>query len=128
MRKSSQKVEVYRNLHKKGVVYSIRDQRTKRVIRHSSNFTLKDVKFCVNQVGRERVLREKVKNVHAFIRGTITSGGTCRSGRLITYNPYKSDQFVLKNNPQTKVVSARCINIIKGKVKGVGLIFMNNEL
>lgn len=71
------KVEVYRNLHKNGIVYSIRDQKTKRVIGYSSNLTLKDVKFCVNQTGRERVLREKRKNVHAFIRGTIVSGGTC---------------------------------------------------
>ena len=123
--KELHKVEVYRNLHKKGVVYSIRDRKTKLVITHVSNLTLIDVKFHVNQRGRKRVLIEKRKNVHAVIQGRISSGGTSQRGRLITYNPYISNQFFLKNNPSVKVYSARQVNITNGKIKGTGLIFIN---
>lgn len=127
MLKESQKVEVYRNLHKKGVVYSVRDCKTKLVVAHVSDLNLSDVKFKVNQAGRRRVLKEKRKNVHAVIQGIISSGGTSHTGRLITYNPYKSNQFVLKNNPEVKISSAKRVNIINGKIKGIGIIFITDE-
>jgi hypothetical protein len=123
----SKRVEIYRNLHKKGIVYSIREQSSGLVIGHTSNLYLKDVRFKVSQSGRNRVLKEKRKNVHAVIQGTITSGGTSRKGRLITYNPYTSNQFFLKNNPSVKVYFAEQVNITKGKIKGTGLIFINDD-
>jgi hypothetical protein len=46
------------------------------------------------------------------------------SGRLITYNPYKSNQFVLKNNPTVKVFEAKRVNIINGKIMGIGIVSM----
>jgi len=121
------RVEIYRNLHKKGIVYSIRDQSSGLVIGYTSNLNLKDVKFKVNQSGRNRVLKEKRKNVHAVIQGTITSGGTSQKGRLITYNPYTSNQFFLKNNPSVKVYFADKVNITKGKIRGTGLIFIRGD-
>lgn len=123
----SKRVEIYRNLHKKGVVYSIRDQSSGLVIGYTSDICLKDVQFKVSQAGRQRVLREKRKNVHAVIQGTITSGGTSQRGSRITYNPYVSDQFFLKSNPSIKVYSARRLTITKGKIMGIGLIFINND-
>ena len=60
-------VEVYRNLHKK--CWSVR-QRGK-VKLHTDYICLKDVEFKVSQKGRERVLREQRKNVHAFIKGFL---------------------------------------------------------
>ena len=86
------KVEVYRNLHKN--CWSIRDNKTGRVIRHSDSVHLKDAKLVVRKSGREKVLREKRKNVHAFIRGTIDFC-TDKHFEQIAYNPYKYDSFVL---------------------------------
>jgi len=86
------KVEVYRNLHKH--CWSIRDTKTGRVIEHTNNVHIKDAKLVVRKAGREKVLREKRKNVHAFVRGTIESCSSCHTEQ-IAYNPYKYDSFVL---------------------------------
>lgn len=122
------RVEIYRNLHKNGVVYSIRDCKTRRVIGYTKDIVLKNVEFKVNQTGRNRVLKEKRKNVHAVIRGIpIPSGGTSHSGRLITYNPYLSNQFYLKNKPECKILRANRVTIINGRIKAEGIIFMDND-
>jgi len=86
------KVEVYRNLHKN--CWSIRDNKTGRVIRHSNNISLKDAELVVRKSGREKVLCEKRKNVHAFIRGTIESYSYIHKQQIV-YNPYKYKSFVL---------------------------------
>jgi hypothetical protein len=121
------RVDIYRNLHKKGITYSVRDSVSKRVLFYTSNITLKDVSFLVNPKGRERVLKEKRKNVHAFIRGTVDTSGGTPSGKLITYNPYKSDKFYLKNNENKKLQSADKVFIHNGKIKGIGIIFIPND-
>ena len=56
-------VRVYRNLHKK--CYSI--QQDGLVKAHATELYLFDSVFQVNKKGRERVLVEKKKNVHAFV-------------------------------------------------------------
>jgi hypothetical protein len=117
-------VQIYRNLHKKGVVYSVRSVTTRKVVDYVSDVVLTDVVFKVNQSGRERVVREKRKNVHAVMEGRIISDLPLSSGRLITYNPYKSNQFVLKNNPTVKVFEAKRVNIINGKIMGIGIVSM----
>lgn len=66
-------VDVYKNFNKSKKhcynVYSIRHKG--RVRYHSSNFILKDPTFHVSKNGRQRVHREKRKNVHAWIRGEL---------------------------------------------------------
>ena len=54
-----------------------------------------DVKFKVSDAGRKRVLREKKKNVHAYVQGTIGNLHTAQSSAYnVTYNPYKYESFV----------------------------------
>ena len=82
------KVEVYRNLH--NGMLSIRDAKTKHVVGHADRVTLADATFHVSQSGRERVLREKRKNVHAVVRGTLVSfmfGGGYKGRSLSSYVP-----------------------------------------
>ncbi len=92
-------MEVYRNLKfKDQIVYSIRDKRTGLVLGHASNLLLSRCRFVVNQAGRERVLREKKKNVHAWIEGSysIIHAGDDRifsDGTPICYNPYTNSHF-----------------------------------
>ena len=96
----SERVRVYRNLHKSKPgrpVYSIMDLRTRRVVNHTVDIELKDVKFVVSQAGRARVLREKVKNVHAFVEGTIAAM-TMETGEAVVYNPYKFASFVRRSD------------------------------
>jgi hypothetical protein len=88
-------VEVYKNLHK-DPIYSIRDAKTKIVIGHGDAIFLKDVRFFVQQGGRNRVLKERRKNVHAFVRGTITYFKTDTVPlEGATYNPCRSGFFTL---------------------------------
>lgn len=96
------KVEVYRNLHTG--TWSVRQCSTGLVIDHPTTVLISDAKFVVQPSGRDRVLREKVKNVHAFVRGVITQEATPRDSVLlleqVTYNPYKMDSFMIKSNEE----------------------------
>ena len=58
-------VEVYWNLHK--LCWSVRRQG--KVIAHADYVSLRDCKLVVQPAGRQKVLAEKCKNVHAFVRG-----------------------------------------------------------
>ena len=109
------KVDVYRNLHKNCWSVRSREQHDYgKVVAHANSLVLDDAKFVVSQAGRNRVLKEKKKNVHAVIRGTVRDSNmwplsyafqNCSSWydlnfRLkhadlkgVTYNPYKKSTF-----------------------------------
>lgn len=86
------KVFVYRNLHKK--CYSVKCWKTKKVIAHVEKISLIDAKFKVSEAGRQRVIKEKRKNVHAGVLGTISDVSLICQGTRVTYNPYKFNSFV----------------------------------
>lgn len=91
------KVKVYRNLHKK--MYSVVDMKTGKVFRHQHHVVLKNARFRVSEAGRARVLKEKRKNVHAFVIGTLLEKDfhfPDREPTMGTYNPYKHKTFVKK--------------------------------
>lgn len=58
---------------------------------------LTNVHFKVFEAGRERVLREKRKNVHAYAYFDEISPPDYTSGETFTvrYNPYSSDKFMV---------------------------------
>jgi len=93
-------VRVYKNLHKSRKaghpVYSIMDKRARRVIGHSDRVVLADASFVVLENGRQRVLREQRKNVHAFVDGVFLERLDFDDigSAVITYNPYKGPKFV----------------------------------
>lgn len=94
------KVDVYRNLHQQ--VWSIRHRG--RVLTHAPSVVIHDAKFIVQQAGRLRVLQEKRKNVHAFVRGFISEQMELpflnSHYQEVTYNPYLYSTFVdLDLNP-----------------------------
>ena len=93
-----EKVEVYWNLHKN--CFSVRSCKTGRVIDHVNGINLRDVNYVVRQAGRRKVLKEKKKNVHAFVRGYIYDNLISLSKdteiACATYNPYKYTSFIDK--------------------------------
>lgn len=94
------RVFVYRNLHKQTwSVKALEGPAKGRVIAHSDHVLLWDAEGKVSEAGRQRVLAEKRKNVHAGIVGELVSlqADPQFRGTEITYNPYKFDQFVYKN-------------------------------
>ena len=85
------RVQVYYNLHKKCL--SVR-QRGK-VIDHVSMISLQGATFHVQPAGRKRVIKEKRKNVHAYVSGErVAVASYDGSSERITYNPYKNKTFV----------------------------------
>ena len=94
-------VRIYFNLHKKS--WSVKCKRTNRVLIHCDFIPLKQCKFIVSEKGRQRVLKEKRKNVHAYVDGII--GGDFDNSEVyhgtFTYNPYKYDSFVRTLNEKT---------------------------
>lgn len=99
-------VEVYRNLNKGG--YSIRDRKTKKVIGHEQAITLKDCSFHVGEGGRQRVIREGQKNVHAYVRGELVTLKRLK-GRF-TYDPYLRGDFFDKKTGKT-INNARLVSL-----------------
>ncbi len=81
-------VKVYWNFNKK--CWSVLHKG--RVKMHATNFTLENCTFPVSQSGRQRVLLEKRKNVHAFTKGTLTS----YSGLYLQSRNYASYEKPLK--------------------------------
>jgi len=102
------RVFVYKNLHEN--CWSVRDKQTGHVVAHADRVELSQVQLKVGQAGRERVLREQSKNVHAGLEGNLqtldfkgfpsqrynhgSTGGP--APELVTYNPYKYSSFVIK--------------------------------
>lgn len=105
------KADVYWNLHKN--CWSVRSKLKsgrRVVVGHLSDLWMTDVQFVVSEAGRQRVLRERKKNVHAFARGLIPiqvyplsrtvlvrtndANIVTTSPRMIGYNPYHYESFV----------------------------------
>lgn len=90
------KVFVYYNLHKK--CWSVRDKKSNLVILHTDYVLLDGVKFKVSEAGRQRVLKEKQKNVHAGVEGVLVDFGNdikTNLNKAVSYNPYKGPNFYL---------------------------------
>lgn len=97
------RVLVYWNLTRK--CWSLLDQRTRRLIgHHRGEVWLSSCAFPVSQAGRARVLRDKRKNVHAFVEGTVMVPHPLHGyanhillgahDSTVSYNPYKVSSFV----------------------------------
>ena len=90
------RVYIYWNLHKH--LFSVRNTKTGLVVKHAEQAWLLDATFAVGQKGRERVLAEGRKNVHAGVRGDwIATYGEpldLRGLQRVTYNPHKNTTFV----------------------------------
>lgn len=89
------KVRVYYNLRLKCLSVQAMVGKSWKVIRHAQTVSLVDVTFKVSEKGRQRVIKNKRKNVHAYICGTLVEDMPKQDEwmDLITYNPYKLEKF-----------------------------------
>ena len=116
---------VYYNLHKK--CWSLKNWKSKRVEKHAKRVVMINCEMKVSEAGRQRVLKEKRKNVHAGILGKVlscTDAEQCRQlpeeFQQITYCPYKYKTFVTVNGV-LPVYNAKCVFIQDGKVFAFGI-------
>ena len=111
------RIEIYRNLHKN--CFSVRKNgRVVKYIDDSEALHLTDVKFAVQPAGHARVIREKKKNVHAFVRGTYAGDRKRESTRAVMYNPYRCDSFITFSPfmGPSPIYKARSASLFRGKV------------
>lgn len=89
-----QKVNAYRNLHN-GLwsLMAVDGKDANRVIAHADEVSIIGPVFVVGEAGRQRVIREGKKNVHAFVRGFLAASDHQADVR-VTYNPFKRGAFV----------------------------------
>ena len=89
------------------------------VDRHADKCAILFPSFKVSQAGRERVIREGRKNVHAYVTGIPTTEvGLSGEWEQVRYNPYLMDSFqYLDGTPVGNVTLARLkVHYGKGEV------------
>jgi hypothetical protein len=108
--------KIYRNLHKDcfSVLKYNDAKRGYRLHAHEKDLIAQDVILKVMESGRQKVLKEKRKNVHAFVmcqNYSIFAGN--HIGEEVYYNPYKMDSFQVKSSGEP--------------IKAAGAIIMTNN-
>jgi hypothetical protein len=94
---------VYRNLHRGNfsIQSYLQDKRGYRVTDRASVVILENCNFKVYESGRQKVIREKRKGVHAYVEPLsyvhLDEEMDVSKFREIYYNPYKHDSFVYKD-------------------------------
>lgn len=90
----NQQVRIYFNLHKKKLSVQTKVNGQWKVVAHAEEAYLKNASFKVSEAGRQRVIKEKRKNVHAYIMGELVSGiQSNKQFHSVRYNPYEVAQF-----------------------------------
>ena len=87
-------VKVYRNLSSK--CFSIMQDGIVKA--HSTAVCLEDVDWKVSQKGRNRVIRDGKKNVHAFSIGILRDSIRLAKAEQVWYNPYLDIHFQVVRN------------------------------
>ena len=110
------KVFVYFNLHRKCFsVKALEGINKGRVIKHAFFVALENVTFKVSEAGRQRVLKEQRKNVHAGVVGTLVNSLDVVGSERVTYNPYKGNTFVLCGTGDPVLASTSAALVVHDK-------------
>lgn len=94
------KVRVYFNLHKKMISVQSKVNGSWKVVEHVEDILLKNVKFKVSEAGRQGVIKNRRKNVHAYIYGDVIKSLPTPMNLIfssVNYNPYKLERFQVRN-------------------------------
>lgn len=110
-----QPVQVYRNLHS-GKGYSVRQNRL--VVAHAEDITLLNAEFVIRYAGRERTQKCRVRGVHAWVNGMISSTKDQglpddRSWYKVVYSPFDDFGFHLDSCSTSEVYSALLVSLSK---------------
>lgn len=119
------RVFAYRNLHRACWSLKALDGADKgRVVGHADHVTLWGCGLVVNEAGRQRVLREQKKNVHAGVVGLVTNGVNLlphdAPARKVSYNPYRAGTFTVNDVPVTVADYVRMAD--DGKAYALGTV------
>ena len=121
-------VRVYRNLHARcwSVQVKARNGRGNAhswyVAGHAQSLTLGGASFVVYEKGRQRVLKTGVKNVHAYVLGTLLGVEAPPPDLLlegayeVVYNPRMRPYFCSPDYADARVDGAQAVWLVGGRV------------
>lgn len=97
---AGQTVRIYRNLNNGTMSIQAKSGKSWLVMGHVTNAIVRDVTFKVSESGRQRVIRDKRKNVHAWGQGVLLSefDESIIAPIALGYNPYTDATFVDKKS------------------------------
>ena len=123
----SAKYYTYFNLHKR--VWSVKYKG--KVIKHLKNCWIPHATTKVNEKGRLRVVKERRKNVHAFLVSDSCpieildiEPGIRDSYHRVWYNPYETNQFLVGDSYAKNLKGVFCLG---GKEKAVYTQIYNKD-
>ena len=108
-------VRVYYNLHRHTFSVQHRIDGRWLVRGYADEVMLRDATFKVSEAGRQRVISEGRKNVHAFVVGTLVDS-LPPTPVAVTYNPYKYEAFVEKNT-EAPIHTAKVARLINRQIE-----------
>ncbi len=124
------RVFVYKNLH--NGAFSVRDVSTGKVIAHAKQLVLRDCVFKVSEAGRQRVIRDRQRNIHAGVEGDLVIDpyeieeamvklrtrwplDDSHYHRKVSYNPYHCASFTDEDG--WHILTADVAWFVDGKVR-----------
>lgn len=84
------KVKVHKNLNKG--CWSVKEKG--KPMQHFQDLVLVDATFHIQPSGQRKARRDKVRNVHAYVSGTMIPNVPKGPFKEVVYNPFKNDTFV----------------------------------
>lgn len=108
-------VDVYRNLNTGGLSVRGVEEHRGLVIDHVDCVSLSECVFLVSDSGRKRVIETGVKNVHAYVRGSLQSFEYTALDTEIHYNPFQNASFVTDKGAPVNHADSASISVIDKK-------------
>jgi hypothetical protein len=115
------KVRVYRNLNRKCLSVQRMTDLGWRVSFYASMVKIEDANFVVHESGRIRTVRTGIKNVHAYVIGTLIKAvmpyvkySILFPSERVSYNPMRGKSF--SNSRSEPVYHAREAVIVTGGI------------
>lgn len=92
-------VYFYRNLHKKGQWYSLKQKG--QVVAHCTSCCISGTQYLINRKAQVRIRETGKREVHAYVLGhLIPMPSEFSRDMLLFYNPKRTDEFVFVDLPQ----------------------------
>jgi hypothetical protein len=108
-------VKVYRNLHKDGYTYSVKQNGL--VVAHTQELWMRDVLFYVNPTMYEKFLNTWVRQIFAYVKGYICDPPeNIDYHSEISFNPKKHSYFYDVNTDKPAIEGNKYLHINKNQL------------
>jgi len=110
-------VRIYRNLNNGQMSIQKKIEKSWKVIAHVKDIVLENAIFYVSETGRQRVIRDKRKNVHAWSEAKVVGESIVKTSTLdrVHYCPYRQSHFT-REGSDSRLDKADLLIVIDNQV------------